>query len=92
MNDDIELLESTHEFPCEFTIKAIGSPVEHFVGRVLLAIQAELGEDIVPPFSTRQSSSGRHISVTVTPMVQDAQQVLAIYAQLREVEGLMMLL
>lgn len=89
---DRELLESTHAFPCPYTFKAIGAADDHFVGRVIAAVRGELSEEIEPPFSTRETSGGRHVCVTIEPPVEDADAVLAIYASLREVEGLVLLL
>lgn len=94
MNDDpaIELLESTHDFPCAYTFKIIGRAEEHFVGRVLTAARGELPADAEPPFSSRKTSSGRHVSVTLEPRCETAQQVLDIYRALQEVEGIVLLL
>lgn len=94
MNDypAIELLESTHDFPCPYTFKVIGRAEEHFVGRVLSAARGELAADAEPPFSSRSTSSGRHVSVTLEPTCATAQQVLDIYRALQEVEGIVLLL
>ena len=88
----IELLESTHKFPCAYTFKVIGCAEEHFVGRVLSAARGELPADAEPPFSQRSTSSGRHVSVTLEPTCQSAQHVLDIYQALKEVEGIVLLL
>ena len=84
----IELLESTHDFPCSYTFKVIGLAEGHFVGRVLSTVRGELPADAEPPFS----SSGRHVSVTLEPTCETAEQVLSIYRALREVEGIVLLL
>ena len=87
-----ELLEATHTFPGQYTFKAIGASDDHFVGRVVAAVRCELGEEIEPSFSTRSTAGGRHVCVTIEPSVADADEVLLIYASLREVEGLVLLL
>ena len=87
-----ELLEATHTFPGTYTFKAIGAADDHFIGRVVAAVRRELGEEIEPSFSTRSTSGGRHVCVTIEPPVEDAEVVLTIYASLREVEGLVLLL
>lgn len=89
---NLELLEATHSFPCRFTFKAIGVDSDHFVGRVLQAVKLSLDESAEPSFSCRSTASGRHIAVTVEPEVTDAAHVVEIYARLREVEGLVILL
>lgn len=88
----IELLESTHDFPCAYTFKVIGRAEEHFVGRVLTTVRGELPPDAEPPFSSRSTSSGRHVSVTLEPTCENAQQVLDIYRALQQVEGIVLLL
>jgi uncharacterized protein len=87
-----ELLEATHSFPGTYTFKAIGASDDHFVGRVVAAVRCELGEDVEPSFSTRNTSGGRHVCVTIEPTVADAEEVLIIYSRLRQVEGLVLLL
>ena len=89
---DRELLEATHSFPGTYTFKAIGAAEDRFVGRVVSAVRRELADDVEPAFSTRSTAAGRHICVTIEPPVEDATAVLAIYASLREVDGLLLLL
>lgn len=88
----IELLESTHDFPCRYTFKAIGRTEGNFVGRVLVAVRHELREDAEPPFMQRKTSGGRHVCVTIEPTVGTAAQVIDIYRNLQKLEGLVMLL
>ena len=45
----IELLESTHTFPCPYTFKVIGRAEGNFVGRVVQSVRRELPPDIEPP-------------------------------------------
>ncbi len=88
----IELLESTHTFPCAYTFKVIGLAEENFVGRVVQSVRGELPEDNEPPFSSRRTAAGRHVSVTIEPTLDGASQVLDIYRSLSELEGLVLLL
>jgi len=87
-----ELLETTHTFPCQYTFKVIGAAEEQFIGRVLAAVKAQLDESNEPEFSTRKTTSGRHLSVTISPDVQSADHVLEIYRELQQLEGLVMLM
>lgn len=89
---DLELLESTHPFPCPYTFKAIGSSDDHFVGRVLSAVKGCLEDSAEPPFSCRKTPSGRHVCVTIEPEVANASHVHQIYLALQELEGLFMLM
>lgn len=87
-----ELLESVHDFPCRFTFKAIGKDDRSFAARVVSVIRDELRLDDDPEFGVNRTTSGRHLCVTVEPTVPGAASVLAIYAQIRDLDGLVMLL
>ncbi|ODA29611.1 DUF493 domain-containing protein [Planctopirus hydrillae] len=88
----LELLEAMHSFPCVFTFKVIGKAENDFPSRILTAIQSELDHPEVPKHSIRETKQGRHVSLTVEPMVQSSYHVLAIYRKIQTVEGLVMLL
>lgn len=88
----IELLESTHTFPCAYMFKVIGLAEDNFAGRVLQAVRRALPEDIEPPFSTRKTASGKHVSVTIEPTLESASDVLAVYRELANLQGLVLVL
>jgi putative lipoic acid-binding regulatory protein len=88
----IELLESTHKFPCVFTFKAIGLTSNDFVDRVLAAVKHELKTDVDPPYSSRVTAGVKHTSVTIEPTVTSAEQVIAIYHRIHAVEGIVMMM
>jgi putative lipoic acid-binding regulatory protein len=88
----IALLEKTHQFPGRYMFKAIGRVENGFVARVVAAVRDELAETVDPPFSFREAVGGRHVSVTLEPMLQTVHQVLAIYRRMQKVAGLVMLL
>lgn len=87
-----ELLESVHSFPGVYQIKAIGSADQDFETRVIEAVVAELVSRSELDYSSRTTPGGRHVSVTLEVTVQSAQHVRQIYARIREVPGLTMLL
>jgi putative lipoic acid-binding regulatory protein len=87
----IELLEATHQFPGRYMFKVIGRSDRGFVARVVAAVRDELAEEADPPFRVRETAGGRHVAVTLTPMVQTAHQVLAVYRRIRPLAGLVML-
>lgn len=87
----IELLEATHTFPGKYVFKAIGLIGDDFQGRVIAAVRAELQQTFDPPYETRETSSGRHIAVTIEPWVETPEQILAIYGRLKAEAGLVML-
>jgi hypothetical protein len=88
----IDLLESIHAFPGVYQIKAIGASEVGFVDRVLAAAAEELATPGEIDYSVRETRGGRHVAVTLDLTVQTAEQVRAIYARIREVEGLTLIL
>ena len=88
----IELLESTHAFPGVYVFKVIGADDRSFAARVVSLIRDELELDEDPPFSINRTTSGRHLAVTVEPVVSQARQILDIYEGIRELDGLVMVL
>jgi putative lipoic acid-binding regulatory protein len=87
-----ELLETRHQFPCAFTFKVIGYADSNFTARVVSCVRDELQLAADPPFSLRSTAHGRHVAVTLEPLCASSQQVLAIYARLSGLDGLVMLL
>jgi putative lipoic acid-binding regulatory protein len=87
----VELLESTHDFPGPYIFKVIGRVDNGFIARVVAAVRDELHGEEDPPFSVRQTVGGKHVAVTVEPIVQTAEQVLLLYRRLRRTAGLVML-
>jgi uncharacterized protein len=84
----VELLESTHWFPGDYKIKAIGSADDDFESRIVEAVCAHLPARSDLDYSVRSTPGGRHIAITLDMNVQTAEQVRAIYAELQEVKGL----
>ncbi len=87
---NLELLQSTHEFPGDYMFKVIGRDDDTLAARVRAAVTEELPEDYEPAMSIRRTTSGRHMCVTIEPRVSDAQQVLAIYQRIYALDGLVM--
>ncbi len=88
----IELLEMRHSFPCHYTFKVIGYADHNFTARVISCVRDELKMESDPPFSLRSTEHGRHVAVTLEPMCESSQQVIAIYSRLSGMDGLVMLL
>lgn len=82
-----ELIDSTHAFPGPYTFKVIGRPAEGFVARIVAAVREELEGDVDPPYRIRETAAGRHVAVTVEPLVQNAWEVLAVYQRLGQIRG-----
>jgi putative lipoic acid-binding regulatory protein len=88
----IELLERTHRFPCPYMFKAIGKVENGFAARLVAAVREELAAEVDPPFRLREAVGGRHVAVSIEPVVQTAQQVLAVYQRISKIAGLVFLL
>lgn len=87
-----ELLDAVHSFPCEFLIKVIGATENDFIGRVVAAvISAEVAETDVN-YTSRETAGGRHTSVSITVIAQSSDHVMAIYAAIRTVDGVVMVM
>jgi uncharacterized protein len=87
----VELLESTHFFPGVYKIKAIGRADDDFESRVVEAVCDYLPARSDLDYSVRTTPGGRHVAVTLDITVQTAEQVRAIYAEIRELKGLTLL-
>lgn len=92
MNDlpTLELLESVHRFPGSFMFKVIGKVEGGFAARVVAAVREELSLEQDPPFRLRETANGKHVAVTVEPMVQSSQQVLLVYQRVKTLTGVVM--
>ena len=88
----LELLNETHDFPTFMMFKVIGKNVDGFSGRVVACVRDTLRLEFDPHFRSRTTAGERHISITIEPEVQTAEQVLYLYERLRNVEGVVMLL
>lgn len=88
----IELLNETHTFPTYMMFKVIGKNTDGFSGRVVACVRDTLELEMDPDFRSRSTANERHISITVEPEVQNAEQVLDVYDKLKEVKGVVMLL
>ncbi len=88
----VELLESRHIFPCQYTFKVIGASADNFAARVVAHVRDEMQLTEDPPFSFRAARNGLHIAITLEPHCESSQQVLAIYSRLTGIDGLVMLL
>jgi uncharacterized protein len=89
----LRLLERHHRFPSEYMFKVIGFAGPDFLPAVRRAAESVLGalEEPGRQVRGRPSSGGRYLAVTLEVTVADAAQVLAIYAALKLVQGVVVL-
>ncbi|MFM7073520.1 MAG: YbeD family protein [Planctomycetota bacterium] len=88
----IELLNQTHAFPTRVVIKVIGVNRVTLLTEVVTCVRSEMSFEDPPEYTTREARGGRHIAITIEPMLEHAEQVLAIYDRLRKLEGIVMLM
>lgn len=88
----IQLLEERHNFPGPYIFKVIGGVEDGFVGRAVVAVREALGADSDPKFELRQTRSGRHVSITLEPEVESAEQVLEVYQSLSGLDGVVLVM
>lgn len=83
--------EDLIEFPCHYTFKAIGTSGETFPSQVIDAASkhVEVPQDAV---LIRPSGKGNYQSVSIVARLENYQQLTAIYAEIKLVAGLKMLL
>lgn len=83
--------EDLLEFPCQFQFKALGVAGEDFKQKILFAVgqHAAVAQDAV---HCRPSAKGNYQSVSVLLNLHSYRQLTAIYAAMRQVPGLKMLL
>ncbi|MCP3671380.1 MAG: DUF493 domain-containing protein [Gammaproteobacteria bacterium] len=82
--------ETLLEFPCEFSIKAMGVATSEFdalVAEIVRQHAPDLGEGAV---RTRPSSGGKYLGVTVTINATSKEQLDAIYQALTDHELVLM--
>ena len=88
----IQLLEATHNFPCNIMVKVIGRTEDGFLGRIIAALRLVQQLDEDPPYRSRETPNGQHIAVTFEPFVETAEEVLVIYDHIRTVQGVVMVM
>lgn len=83
--------EDLLEFPCHYEFKAVGVAGDSFKQAVMSAANrhASVSADAV---RSRPSGKGTYQSVSVLVTLHNYKQLTSIYAEMRKVEGLKMLL
>ncbi len=83
----------THlEFPCSFPIKAMGLAATDFDALVVAIVRRHVAELSEGAVSSRPSSNGKYVSVTVTVRAESKEQLDAIYRELTAHERVLMAL
>lgn len=88
----LDRLNEVHSFPGEYIFKVIGENSAQFVSNIVQACINALGPAASPDVRTRESSGGRHVSVTLTVIVDDAEGVLRVYDMMGKLDGIKFIL
>jgi putative lipoic acid-binding regulatory protein len=89
----IDLLESNHDFPTVFSLSVIARNDEAVEAALLKAAAAELGAPLgEDAHERRPSAQGKYVSHRLKIHCATAEAVLALYARLRAVDGVITLL
>lgn len=80
------------DFPCRFPIKVMGREEAGFPDFVLDLIRPHTGDIPAEDVSTRLSSNGRFVSVTVTVVAESRDHLDAIYLKLTASERILFVL
>lgn len=87
----LALLQSTHTFPGPFFLSVITQNDPD----VFVALRAAIEEDLASPgldWETRESANAKYVSHRVSVPCADADAVLALYARVRVVPGVVTIL
>ena len=84
----LELLDSTHQFPCHYTLKIVGSPADAFLEKVKEVFLKSSSHRI----SVRMTSKKKHASVTVDVWVSSSTEVHFWYEEALKIDGLVLII
>lgn len=82
MSDNLNAIELS--FPCEYPVKVFGRDEDNFKEFVIELISHHVPGLPFEAFSTRQSSGGKYLAVSVTFIAESRAQVDALYQDLGE--------
>lgn len=88
----LETLRQVHQFPGIYVFKIIGENTPDFFARVLQSAIIVMGPQSMPEVTTRDSSGGKHQSVTLRIAVDSPEQVLDLYEAFATVVGVRFIL
>jgi len=86
-----ESKEDLLNFPCHYEFKAFGPATADFITQVQAAVSI-VGSVARDAMRSRPSSAGTYQCVSVLVLLQSREQLEAVYAALREIDGLKYLL
>lgn len=90
----LAVLEATHRFPCSYSVTVIALNQEDITAAIRVAVYGGEAEDApeASGYHSQESREGKYRSHRLAVEVPDAPSVLALYARLRIIEGVVTLL
>ncbi|MGM0633218.1 MAG: HP0495 family protein [Pseudomonadota bacterium] len=82
----------TIDFPCDYPVKVMGHATGDFADAVLHVCQQHAPEVDGGCVSVRESRAGNYLSVTVTIRATGEQQLQELFADLKTVDGIKLVL
>lgn len=80
------------EFPCDYPIKILGDAHEKFSETVLSVVKGHAPDMDESKIKIKESSKGRFVSVTVVIRATGEHQIKAIFAELKTIDIVKMVL
>jgi len=87
-----ETQETFFEFPCQFPIKIMADPHKHVTEFVLDVLERNIENSENIEFKTRESKTGKYISITAIFEAQNKAQLDKIYTELTAYKEIHMVL
>jgi uncharacterized protein len=84
--------EKLYNFPCRYPLKVVGRNTGEFYSIVCRIIERHVNEGAEVSYSTRTSGKDKYLSITATFMMQNHEQLTAIYEDLGKEESVLMTL
>ena len=84
--------QSLLEFPCDFPIKAMGLANDDFADQVLALVRRHAPDTQAHALTSRPSSAGKYLAVTITIRATSRSQLDAIYQDLTDSSAVVMAL
>ena len=85
-----ELLLASHDFPGQYVVKAFGPGGGDFEVRMRAAVSTIVANERAR-FSSRTSSRGHKLCVTVHIHAENVDEVIAVYEEIHKIEELLLI-
>lgn len=88
MNENPSLIE----FPCDFTLKIIGTNTGEFISQVTMVILKHYPDTVPSNITCKESQQNNYTAVTAIVHAQDKPSLDALYNELTKLHGIKMVL